>query len=280
MFKTLYRQYLVSIAPVLLALLGVSPALAQAPAAGLTAVEEIAKYRQMLADGNPAELWEARGEGLWKQKQGPKQVTLEGCDLGLGAGVVKGAYVQLPRYFSDTQKVQDLESRLISCRVNLQGFTPAEARKTPFGAGNEKKADMEALVAYITGESRGQKMAVTASHPKEAAAYEQGKQIFFHRAGPHDFSCATCHAADNKRIRLQDLPNLLNPENAQRAYGAWPAYRVSQGEVRTMQHRLWDCFRQQRFPEPGYGSEVITALTLYLAKNAQGGVYDAPAIKR
>ncbi len=31
-----------------------------------SAVDEIAKYRAALQDGNPAELWEARGEGLWK----------------------------------------------------------------------------------------------------------------------------------------------------------------------------------------------------------------------
>ena len=30
-------------------------------------VKEIEKYRQALGDGNPAELWEARGEGIWKK---------------------------------------------------------------------------------------------------------------------------------------------------------------------------------------------------------------------
>ena len=44
-------------------------------------------------------------------------------------------------------------------------------------------------------------------HPKEAEAYEIGKKIFYFRGGPHDFSCASCHGADNQRIRLQDLPN-------------------------------------------------------------------------
>jgi len=48
-----------------------------------TAVDEIAKYRAALQDGNPAELWEARGEGLWKAPRGPKQVSFEQCDIGL-----------------------------------------------------------------------------------------------------------------------------------------------------------------------------------------------------
>ena len=38
--------------------------------------DEIAKYREALQQGNPAELWEARGEDLWQQKRGPKKASL------------------------------------------------------------------------------------------------------------------------------------------------------------------------------------------------------------
>ena len=244
-----------------------------------TTIQEIEKYRAALGDGNPAELWEMRGEGIWKEKRGPKKESLEKCDLGLGPGVVKGAYAVLPKYFADSGKVEDLESRLVTCMVTLQGFTPEQAKKDPFGAPN-KKVPMDALVAYITAASRGMKMNVAASHPKEQEAYEAGKKIFYFRGGPHDFSCATCHGADNQRIRLQDLPNLTKTSDAQKAYGAWPAYRVSQGEVRSFQWRLYDCFRQQRCPELEFTSEASVALTMFLAKNANGGVFDAPSIKR
>jgi L-cysteine S-thiosulfotransferase len=243
-------------------------------------VKEIERYRQMLAEGNPADLTVARGEDLWQQKRGPKAQTMGACDLGLGAGVVKGAYAQLPRYFTDVDKVMDLEQRLLHCQITLQGFSREELVKQPFGDGPEKKSLMEALVAFVTEESRGMSMNVSVAHPKAKEQYDLGKKLFFHRGGPHDFSCASCHASNNLRIRLQDLPNLLVKEAAQKAYGAWPAYRVSQGELRTMQHRLWDCYRQQRFPEPGYASDAITALTMYLAVNANGGKYDAPALKR
>ena len=244
-----------------------------------SAVEEIERYRAALGDGNPAELWEARGEALWKEKRGPKKESLEKCDLGLGLGVVKGAYTVLPRYFPDSGKVEDLESRLVTCMVTLQGFTPEQAKKDPYG-GPGKKVPMDALVAYITSQSRGMKMNVALDHPKEREAFDVGKQIFFFRGGPHDFSCANCHGADNQRIRLQDLPNLTKTSDAQRAYGAWPAYRVSQGEVRSMQWRLYDCFRQQRFPELEFTSDASIALTMFLARNANGGVFDAPSIKR
>jgi L-cysteine S-thiosulfotransferase len=257
-------------------LIAAAAAAAFAPASAQSTAEGIAQYRQMLADDNPAELAEAKGEELWKTPRGPKKAAFERCDLGLGAGVVKGAYVTLPRYFADTDRVQDLESRLVTCMTTLQGMTETEAKKNPFGANS----DMQALVAYVAAQSKGMKIAPPMGHPKEREAYAVGKKIFFYRAGTHDFACATCHSAPDKRIRLQDLPNLLDPKDAQNAYATWPAYRVSQGEVRTMQHRLWDCFRQQRFPEAQYTSEAITALTMYLARNAEGGTFNAPALKR
>ena len=258
------------------AALAASAAIAQS---GDATIREIEKYRQALGDGNPAELWEARGEDLWKQKRGPNKASFEQCDIGMGPGKVKGAYAVLPKYFSDTDKVEDLESRLVTCMVMLQGDKYNDAKKNPFGSP-ERKSDIEALVAYVTTESRGQKMNVAGNHPKEKEAYEIGKKMFFHRGGPHDFGCVTCHGADNTRIRLQDLPNLTKKEPAQRAYTSWPAYRVSQGELRSFQWRLFDCFRQQRFPEPKYASDAITALTMYLAKQAEGGEFNAPALKR
>jgi sulfur-oxidizing protein SoxA len=241
--------------------------------------DEIAKYRQLLADGNPAELWEMRGEELWLQKAGPNNVSLEQCDLGKGPGILKGAYAELPRYFKDTKKVMDLEQRLKHCRITLQGLTEEQASAQPFSATG-KASDIEPMVAYITAQSRGIKMNVPMSHPEEKRAYEIGKKLFFYRGGSHDFSCATCHSADQMRIRMQDLPNLTTKAGAQAGYTTWPAYRVSQGEVRTMQHRLNDCFRQQRFPEPVYASEAITAMTMFLARSANGGVYQGPALKR
>ena len=245
-----------------------------------SAVDEIAKYRAALQDGNPAELWEARGEGLWKQKRGPKQASLEQCDVGLGPGVVKGAYAKLPRYFADADRVMDLETRILWCMVTQQGFSDADSRKQLFGNGNERKSDMEAIVAYVTSESRGIPMNVGLANPKEAEMYRIGERIFYFRGGPHDFGCVTCHGDDGKRIRLQDLPNLTTKEGAQKAYTTWPAYRVSQGELRSFQWRLYDCFRQQRFPELVFGSDASIALTMFLARNANGATFDAPAIKR
>jgi len=251
-----------------------SSAMAQKSAA----VSSIEEYRAMLQDGNPAELFEAKGEDLWKQKRGPKAASLEKCDLGQGPGVVKQAFVTLPRYFADTNKVQDLESRLLTCIETLQGFDAAEIAKTPFGKGEQK--NMTALATWIAAESRDQKFNLSQAHPQEQVAYEVGKRLFFQRGGPHDFSCASCHGGDNWRIRLQDLPNLTKNPGDGIGFAAWPAYRVSNGQMWGMQQRLNDCYRQQRFPYPGYASDATVALATYLGVNSAGSKSIAPALKR
>ncbi|MBI2746047.1 MAG: sulfur oxidation c-type cytochrome SoxA [Burkholderiales bacterium] len=243
-----------------------------------SASDGIAEYRAMLADGNPAELFEAKGEDLWKQKRGPKNVSLEQCDLGKGPGVVKGAFVELPRHFADTNKVQDLESRLVSCMETLQGFNGAEIAKTAYGRGEQ--ANVTALATWIAAESRGMKFNLPNSHQQEKVMYEVGKRLFFMRGGTHDFSCASCHGEDGKRIRLQDLPNLTKNPGDGIGFAAWPAYRVSNGQMWSMQLRLNDCYRQQRFPYPLFGSDATIALGAYMGVNAKGAENIAPAIKR
>jgi sulfur-oxidizing protein SoxA len=270
--ETTMKMFKLAMTAVGLALIAGS-ALAQKSAA-----DGIAEYRALLQDGNPAELFEAKGEDLWKKKRGPKNASLEQCDLGQGPGVVKGAFVELPRYFADTNRVQDLESRLLTCMDTLQGLNVAEIAKTGFGKGEQ--ANLEGLVAWISAESRGMKFNLPQSHVQEKTMFEVGKRLFFARGGSHDFSCATCHGEDGKRIRLQDLPNLTKNPGAGAGFGAWPAYRVSSGELWGMQRRLNDCYRQQRFPYPLFGSDATIALGVYMGVNGKGGESIAPALKR
>ena len=261
--------------------LGITGALAltgTAQSQAKTTADGIAEYRKMLEDGNPADLFEAKGEGLWKQARGPKNATLEKCDLGKGPGVVKGAFVELPRFFADTGKMQDLESRLVTCMATLQGFDAAEIAMTPFGRG--EMANVTALATWVAAESRGLRFNLPQGHAEEKKSYEIGKRVFFFRGGPMDFSCAGCHSVDGQRIRLQDLPNLTKNPGDGVGFAAWPAYRVSNGQMWGMQLRLNDCFRQQRFPYPGFGSEVTVALASYMGVNARGAKSIAPAIKR
>lgn len=265
--------------------LGLAAAIAAAPWTQVAAQTEdpvaadFDKFRAIMEEANPAELFEAKGEQLWKTPRGPKNASLEKCDLGLGPGVVKGAYAQMPRYFADVDRVMDAEARIVHCMVTLQGFKYEDLAKKPFSSATATP-DPVSITTYVAANSAGMKLAPPQSHPKEKEAYAIGKEIFFYRAGPWDFSCASCHGVDGQRIRTQPLPNFTKPDQAIRAVQGWPGYRMTGGVMHTLQWRLNDCFRQQRFPEPGYASEMLSALLTYLNVNAQGREYKGPGIKR
>ena len=244
--------------------------------------KEVQRYREMLSDptANPGYLNVDRGEALWKQARGTKNVSLETCDLGEGPGELKGAYAKLPRYFADADRVMDLEQRLLWCMEKVQGLDTTDVIKRRFGKAGAP-SDMEDLAAFIANKSNGMKIQPQLSHPKEKEMLAVGAAMFNRRSSIMDFSCATCHGADGKRIRLQDLPNFSEPTEAARtSVATWPAYRVSLSETRTMQHRLYDCFRQMRMPAPDYASDGITALIMYMTKMGEGGVINAPSVKR
>jgi L-cysteine S-thiosulfotransferase len=268
--------------------IGIVVALIAAGAPGVGAAEPDATdrgleaFRAMLkADpwANPANLDADRGAALWMQRRGPRNVTLEGCDLGKGPGVVDGAFAELPRYFGDAGRVMDVETRLVWCMRTLQGYQPSAAAKAHPASG-EPVGDLGAIATWVASRSVGRTFAARLDHPRERATLALGEALFHRRAGPFDFSCATCHTVPGKRIRRQGLAALSEKAEARQVIGEWPAYRVSATHVMTLQHRLYDCFWQMRLPELKLGSEASVALTAYLVKQAEGGVIAAPGLKR
>lgn len=243
---------------------------------------EIQKYREMISDpmSNPGFLAVDRGEALWSARRGSKNVGLETCDLGEGPGKLEGAFAKLPRYFADADKVMDLEVRLLWCMDKIQGLDTKDVIARRYSRPGVV-SDLEDLTAFVANKSTGMKYQAQLKHPKEKEMFEAGESMFFRRSGVMDFSCATCHGEAGLRIRTTNLPDFAKSgKTAQESMGSWPTYRVSQTALRTMQNRLWDCFRQQRLPSIDYGSDIVTALSLYLVARADGGEITVPSIKR
>jgi L-cysteine S-thiosulfotransferase len=240
----------------------------------------IAIGRQMLAEDNPGELWIEQGKTLFHQRRGPKNASLEQCDFGLGPGRLEGASARLPRYFPDTDQVQDLESRLLTCMVQLQGFNRDDVIRRAISPAGSKGSDIEALALYITSRSNGMKISVALDHPKEQEMYKAGEYLFFRRSGQTDFSCTQCHGEADKRIRLQDLVHMTGKNGTQEIAGTWPAYRGAHYVIRTMQWRLYDCFWQMRLPELVYASDASIALLTYLNYRGNGATIQVPGFKR
>lgn len=220
----------------------------------------------MMMPDSPA-IWTASdGEELFKEPRGPNNVSLEECDFGKGPGVLEGAYVEMPRYFEDTGKVMDLETRLIHCMVTLQGFSPDDPEvKKRHGSGS----DHMKLQTYIASQSSGFAWNPPMDHPLEKALRDAGQVMFYRRAGKADFACSTCHAASGKRIRASVLPNKNVPEEWTKAI-SWPAFRVGHDHVRSSQHRLRGCYWQMRQPMPIAGSDASIAMLSYWTDAARG----------
>ena len=255
-------------------------ALTAMPIGAQTGEDGLAVGRRMLAEDNPGELWLDRGKQLFHAKRGPKNAALDQCDFGLGPGKLEGASAQLPRYFQDTDEVQDLESRLLTCMVRLQGFKRQDLVKSAISSPMSDGSDIEALALYITSRSNGMKMNVRLSHPKEREMYKAGEYLFYRRSGQTDFACVTCHGDAGKRIRLQDLVHMTDKKEIQEVVSTWPAYRGGHFVIRTMQWRLSDCFWQMRLPELAYASDTSVALTTYLHYQGNGAVIKVPGYKR
>ena len=230
----------------------------------------------MMMPDNPAYWVAEEGESLFLDPRGPNNVSLEGCDFGKGPGELDGAYVEMPRYFADTGKVMDLETRLIHCMITLQGFAPDDpAVKKRHGSDT----DLMKLQTYIASKSNGYAWNPPMEHPLEVALRDAGDVLFHRRAGVMDFSCATCHTESGKRIRASVLPNINAPEEWTKAI-SWPAYRVGQQNVRSSQHRVRGCYWQMRQGESVAGSDASIALISYWTDAARGQPAILPDMKR
>lgn len=230
----------------------------------------------MMMPDNPAYLVAEDGEKLFKEARGPKNASLEQCDFGKGPGVLKGAYVEMPRYFADTGKVMDFEGRLVHCMKTLQGFTDNDpAIKKRHGA----ETDITKLTLYVAMESNGMAWNPPLKHPLEKAMRDAGEAMFYRRAGTMDFSCASCHSQSGLRIRASVLPSLNAPEDWTKAI-SWPAFRVGHDATRSSQHRLLECLWQMRYPNIRNGSDASIALLSFWTDAARGQPAILPDMKR
>lgn len=218
--------------------------------------EEAMRQRQMYLETFgvlPGELFVEEGRELFFRK-GPRGKTLEECDFGKGKGVLEGVYAILPKYFPDSRRVEDLESRVYTCMQTVQGYKPQEI----------KRDEVRAITTYIASFSSKARMQVVPKHPAELAMYNLGRELWYTRAGARDMSCAVCHDQyAGQRVRLSPL------RSPKQGLGSeWPAYRFEEDKLYTMEDRISFCYESIAIPKPEYYSEAQIALTMYILAEA------------
>lgn len=235
--------------------------------------ERFGTFRDMLSEDNPGEFWIDAGKALFEAKRGPKKQSLQACDFGLGPGVLKGAYAQMPRYFPDTKRVESLEGRLVTCMVSLQGFKEQDILKPHYlnaAEENSTRNELTQLTAYVAAQSNGLPFSAPLHHTAEQQAHDLGKYVFNRRMGSMDLSCASCHGEAGKVLRGVSLPVLTDPETAGKVTSVFPAYVLKDGNVRTMWWRNQRCVLAMRLPWLITGSDLDVALTLFQIKQGEG----------
>lgn len=230
----------------------------------------------MMLPDNPALMVAEDGEKLFKQARGPKNASLEKCDFGKGPGVLEGAHAELPRYFADTGKVMDLDTRLVYCMKTLQGFTNEDQA---IKKKHDSSSDIMQLQTYIAGKSNGYAWNPPMNHPLEKAMRDAGEVMFYRRSGTMDFSCATCHTQTGKRIRASVLPSVNDKSDWSKAI-SWPSQRTSHDQVRSSQHRVLECLWQMRYPNIKNGSDASIAMISFWTDAARGEPAILPDLKR
>ncbi|MFN4263632.1 MAG: sulfur oxidation c-type cytochrome SoxA [Thioalkalivibrionaceae bacterium] len=229
---------------------------------------------QMMPD-NPAMWVVEEGGSLFRTPMGPNNVSLESCDFGKGPGVLEGAYVELPRYFEDTGRVMDFESRLVHCMKTIQGF----ADDAPEVTQRHGDTLIMKLSTYVAAQSNGMAWNPPLDHPLEQAFRAAGEELYFRIAGTHDFNCATCHSAAGKRIRASYLPS-ANRDYEWTKSISWPAFRVGHDAVRSSQHRVRECMWQMRHADPLPDSDFNVAILTFWTDKARGQPAILPDLKR
>ncbi|ADW22709.1 MULTISPECIES: sulfur oxidation c-type cytochrome SoxA [Thermus] len=218
--------------------------------------EEAMRQRQMYLETFgvlPGDLFVEEGKELFFRK-GPSGKTLEECDFGKGKGVLEGVYAILPKYFSDSKRVEDLETRVYTCMQTVQGYKPAEI----------KRDEVRAITTYIASFSSKAKIQVVPKHPAELAMYNLGRELWYTRAGARDMSCAICHDQyAGQRVRLSPV---RSPK--QGLGNEWPAYRFEEDRLYTMEDRINFCYESIAIPKPEFYSDVHIALTVYMLAEA------------
>ena len=89
----------------------------------------------------------------------------------------------------------DVETRILWCMENLQGFKHADLVKRPHPGGGQPVKELGAMATYVANKSADMKFAAKLDQPQERDMVALGETLFVRRSGPFDFACATCHEA-------------------------------------------------------------------------------------
>jgi sulfur-oxidizing protein SoxA len=209
---------------------------------------------------NPAMLFVADGEALWRRPQGPDGKACAACH-GDARTSMRGVAARYPAFDAPLARPVTLGERLNLCRTRQQRTE----------AWRAESAELLALEAHVALQSRGQAIAPP-EDTRLAPFRARGEQRYRQRIGQLDLACAQCHDEHaGRRLGGSTIP--------QGHPTGYPIYRLEWQALGSLQRRLRGCFAGVRAELPPYGAIELVELELHLASRAAGMPVESPAVR-
>lgn len=204
---------------------------------------------------NPAMLWVAQGQALWKTAPGNGKPACAGCHANGMAGVA----ARYPAFSDAMKRPVTLIQQINRCRAIYQS--------QPAWRGESEA--LLSLAASIGQQSRG--MPIQPPPDKRLAAWQQaGEALYRMRMGQLNLSCAQCHEERaGGRLAGAVIPSGL-------ATG-YPIYRLEWQGMGSLPRRLLNCTTGVRAAP--LNEDELTQLELYLMQRASGLRVETPAVR-
>jgi len=203
----------------------------------------------------------SRGEEIWNNTTFPNGKTFADC-----LGDAKGLRAKYPFYDTEAGQVRVLEQDLIECQK-------ANGVKEPWAWNN---ADLKAVSAYLSSQSRGMKINVTIDNPGAVEAFNKGKEVWYRKKGQLNMACADCHQYHSGQNARAETLSFGIGKTAH-----WPVVRYSRGDALvTLHQRFNGCIRSVRGIGYGVHSEEFNNLEFFLAYIDNGIEINGPNLRK
>lgn len=200
------------------------------------------------------------GADAWNTAEGSEGKSCASCH-GDAAESMKGVSATYPKWNEGAGELRTLQMQMNDCRTSRMG---ADAWK--YDAG-----DAINMEAYVTAQSRGMPVNVAIDGPV-AAAWEQGKELYYTRTGQLELSCASCHE--------QNYGNYIRADHlSQGQINGFPTYRLKNAKLNGVHSRFKGCVRDTRAETYSTGSAEFIALELYVKSRGNGLSVEGPSVR-
>jgi sulfur-oxidizing protein SoxA len=225
-----------------------------------------AMYAELL-ESNPAEMDVAEGEQLFGDLIGTATY----------AKMLGVKEKELPKYLAGFPRYLDPAKKVVTISQSIQMAAMAAGKPVP----KLESKEMVKMSAYVKSLANGQKTSIDVKANKHMAQmHTLGQAVFEERRGGRGLACNSCHSPDiiGQRLRMQPLPDLGAKETA--AAGTWPAYRMTQSQMVTLDKRMQQCMKNALLAEIPLGSREMVALEVYVTNKTKGNPISIPSVKR